>query len=201
METSLSTIKKDLGNTVKTPFLLENDELVAQINRLSSIIKDQHKVNRNTLAKINELNHTMSDELLLAKTNINEIYNQVNTNRIFNKVIREQLNSTIERLEILSDMRRETNTYLKQSDDNYSIFYDNAKNIFKSMKILHLTAKSNRLDHNSKSRERQTFSQKIRKNYLVNPDTHHDSRSQSTTQRIIIKPGFLSTASSKTRLK
>ena len=162
----------------------ENDELVAQINSLSSSIKEQHSVNHSILNKLNSINNKLSDELILSKGSINEIYSQINSNRIFNKVIREHLNSTIEKLDNLSELKKGNEIYLKQCDENFSLFYNKARNIFSSMKMIHKMYQINSINNIFKSRERHTLSQKIRMNLDNKEYKRQDIRSMSTSHKI-----------------
>ena len=127
-----------------------DDEFVSIINTLSTSIKEFFKSTRSCIGTVKKTSDAIIDQILGSKSSISDVFMQINSCLISKysqskannavaltkeKNIKEKLNQIVEKLESINEIRTNVSKNMKYLEQNCSKFYDEAKLIFKNMKI------------------------------------------------------------------
>ena len=153
--------KASFNNKTTTNYLdtknlkfINDEEFIFMINALSSNIKDYFKNSKRGLSHIKSSSDTSIDQLLNCKSNISDLFLQLNNscinpinprysqkpNNIANvkeKSLKEKLSSILDKMDNFNELSGSINNDVKFLELNSNKFYDEAKLIFKKLKQIH----------------------------------------------------------------
>ena len=129
-----------------------DEEFISSINSLSNSIKNYFQNNKLYLGNIKLISENINEQTLFSKSVINDIllyfnqitkarYNNMNMNSIpltsiNEKYIKEKMKLVNERIEKINDFKMIMVQNIKNCEMAFLSFYEEAKNIFKKMKII-----------------------------------------------------------------
>ena len=130
--------------------LINNEDFIYMINSLSSNIKDLFKNTKKGLTHIKSSSDTIIDQILHCKSNISDMFLQLNTSATSStkisqkpsngrdKPLREKLNLIMDKMDKINELRADVGKDVKFLEQNSNKFYDEAKLIFKKLKQLQI---------------------------------------------------------------
>ena len=126
-----------------------DEEFISSINGLSTSIKNYFQNNKIYLGNIKLISENINEQTLFSKSAINDIllyFNQITKARYNNNVnvslninekyIKEKMKSINERIEKINEFKMSMLQNIKNCEIAFLSFYEEAKNLFKKMKVI-----------------------------------------------------------------
>jgi chromosome segregation protein len=115
-----------------------DDEFVQLINSLSTAVREYFKISRGCFSSIKPSSDSMLDNILNCKSQVNELLLALNGTKYSQRATtptKDKINLINEKFESLNEFRSNILKNLKVLHQASNKFYDNAKVLFKKMKI------------------------------------------------------------------
>ena len=161
------------GNINSNPLkYIYDEEFISSINSLSTSIKNYFQNNKLYLGNIKLISENINEQTLFSKSVINDIllyFNQITKTRYNNmnatlnlneKYIKDKMKLINERIEKINEFKINMLQNIKNCELSFLSFYEEAKNLFKKMKII-------------RTEKIENLNQKIITNKNINNNTFH----------------------------
>ena len=133
--------KNSYINTNNPLKYIYDEEFITSINDLSSSIKNYFQNNKLYLGNIKLISENMNEQALFARSAINDIllyFNQLTNNNKLNdtneKYIKDKMKLINERIDKINELKLSMTNNIKNCENSFFVFYDEAKLHFKRMK-------------------------------------------------------------------
>jgi hypothetical protein len=180
--TNPSNLVQHTENDLK---FMNDEEFIFMINTLSSNIKDFFKNSKKGFGHMKTSSDTVIDQVLYCKSNISDMFLQLNnilispTNPKYSqkpthlkeKPFKEKLNLIMDKLDNINELRTSISKDIKFLEQNSNKFYDEAKHIFKRMKLIH--------SEYSKTNENNDFEDDLMNTNSNFRNTNHNQTNQN----------------------
>ena len=145
---TISTDNSNININANPLKYIYDEEFISSINGLSTSIKNYFQNNKLYLGNIKLISENINEQTLFSKSVINDIivyfnqmakarYNNMNINLNLNeKYIKEKMKIINERIEKIDEFKTNMLQNIKNCEIAFLSFYEEAKNLFKKMKII-----------------------------------------------------------------
>ena len=144
--TKSNITNKNTNITKNNPLKYIHDEkFITTINDLSFSIKNFFQNNKLYLGNIKLISESINEQVLFARSAINDIllyFNQITNNNklkdISEKYIKDKIKLIDERVDKINELKLNMGNNIKNSENSFFVFYNEAKLHFKKMKNIHI---------------------------------------------------------------